>query len=73
MFSGCTVLPDSNETEFRNRDQGASPSAGINTGIVLVPTMLHMEVHMEVPTVILGRVDISNVPWCHLFRQMSSL
>ena len=43
MFSGCTVSPDSKETELRSSDQEASPSAGRNTGIVLVPC-LHMEV-----------------------------
>ena len=37
MFSGCTVLPDSKETEFGNSDQEASPSTGKNTGVVLVP------------------------------------
>ena len=30
VFSGCTVLPDSNETELRSSDQEASPSAGKN-------------------------------------------
>ena len=44
MFSGYTVLPDSKETEFGISDQGASPSAGRNTGVVLV-SCLHMEVH----------------------------
>ena len=32
MFSGCTVLPDSKETEFGSSNQEASPSAGKNTG-----------------------------------------
>ena len=37
MFSGCTVLLNSKETEFGNSDQKASPSAGKNNEIVLVP------------------------------------
>ena len=30
MFSGCTVPPDSKETELGSSDQAASPSAGKN-------------------------------------------
>ena len=37
MFSGYTVLPDSKKTELGSSDQKASPSAGKNTGVVLVP------------------------------------
>ena len=37
MFSGCTMPPDSKETELGRTDQEASPSAGKNTGAVLVP------------------------------------
>ena len=37
VFSGYSVPPDSKETELRSSDQEASPSAGKNTGIVLVP------------------------------------
>ena len=37
--SGCTV-----QTKLRKSDQEASPSAGENTGVVLVPC-LRMEVH----------------------------
>ena len=37
------VPPDSKETEPGSSDQEASPSAGKNTGVVLVPC-LHMEV-----------------------------
>ena len=36
MFSGCTVPPNSKETELGSSDQEASPSAGKNTGVVLV-------------------------------------
>ena len=32
MFSGCTVLPDSKETELGSSDQEASPSASKNNG-----------------------------------------
>ena len=35
--SGCTVPPDSKDTKLASSDQEASPSAGKNTGIVLVP------------------------------------
>ena len=43
VFSGCTVPPDSKETELGSSDKDASPSAGKNTGVVLVPC-LDMEV-----------------------------
>ena len=68
MFSGCTVLPDSKETKFGSQDQEASPSAGKNAGIVLVPC----HAWKCVPTAISGGVDISEVPGCHLLQQMSS-
>ena len=61
MFSGCTVLPVSKESELGSSDQEASTSAGKNTGIVSVPC-LPMEVH----------VDIPEVPGYHFLRQMSS-
>ena len=41
----------------------ASPSAGENTGIVLVPC----RAGKSVPTAISGGVDISEFPGCHLF------
>ena len=68
MFSGCTLPPDSKETELGSSDQEASPSAGKNTGIVLGPS----RAWKCVPTAISGGVDISEVPGCHLLRQMSS-
>ena len=68
MFSGCTVLPDSKETELGSSDQEASPSAGKNTRIVLVPC----HTWKCVPTAISGGVDISKVPGCHSLQQMSS-
>ena len=68
MFSGCTVPPDSKETELESSDQEASPSAGKNTGIVLLPC----RAWECVPTAISGGVDISEVPGCHLLRQVSS-
>ena len=61
MFSGCTVPPNSKETELENSNQEASASAGKNTGIVLVPCC----VWKCVPTTISGGVDISEVPGCH--------
>ena len=68
MFSGCTVPPDSKETELGSSDQEASPSAGKNTGIVLVPCCTWK----CVPTAISGGVDISKVPGCQLLRQVNS-
>ena len=62
MFSGCNVPPDSKETEHRSNNQEASPSAGRNTGIVLVPC----HAWKCAPTSISGGVDISDVPGCHL-------
>ena len=64
MFSGWTVPPDSKETELGGRYQEASPSAGKNIGIVLVPC----RTWKCVPTTISGGVDISEVPGCHLSR-----
>ena len=69
MFSGCTVPPDSKETELGSNNQEASPSAGKNTVVVLVPC----RAWKCVTTAISGDVDISEVPWCFLLRQMSSL
>ena len=68
MFSGRTVRPDSKETKLGSSDQETSPSAGKNTKIVLVPC----RAWKCVPTAISGGVDISEVPGCHLLRQMSS-
>ena len=62
MFSGCTVLPDSKETKLGSSNQEASPSAGENTGIVLVPC----HAWKCVPTAISGGVDISEVRGCYL-------
>ena len=39
MFSGCTLPPDSKETKLGSSDQEASPSAGKNTRVVLVPCL----------------------------------
>ena len=68
MFSGCTVPPDSKEIQLGSSDQEASPSAGKNTGIVLVPC----RAWKCVLTAISGGVDIFEVPGNHLLRQMSS-
>ena len=63
MVSGCTVPPDSKETELRSSNQEASPSAGKNTGVVLVPCRAG-----SVPTAIYGGADISEVPGSHMLR-----
>ena len=54
VFSGCTVLPDSEETELGSSNEAASPSAAINTRIVLVLCCTWN----YVPTVISSGVDI---------------
>ena len=63
MFSGCTVPSDSKETELERIDQEASPSAGKNTGMVLVPCLAWK----CVPTAISSGLDIFEVPRCHNF------
>ena len=68
MFSGCTVPPDSKETEIGGSDQEASPSADKNNRIVLVPC----SEWNCVATAISDGVDIAEAPGCHLLRQMSS-
>ena len=68
MFSGCTTLPDSRETELESSNQQASLSAGKNTGIVSVPC----RAWKCLPTPVSGDVDISKVSGCHLLWQMSS-
>ena len=57
MFSGCTVWPDSKDTKFGSSNEVASPSAGKNTWIVLVPYCAWK----GVPTAISSGVDISDV------------
>ena len=68
LSSGCTVPPDSKETEIGSSNQEASPSAGKNTGVVLVPYLTWK----CVPTAIFGGADISKVPGWHLLWLMSS-
>ena len=60
--------PDSKETELGSSYQEVSPSAGKNTGVVLVSCCTWK----CVPTAISGGADISEVPGCHLLQQMSS-
>ena len=56
------------ETKLGNNDQEASPSAGKNTKIVLVPC----RAWKCIPTAISGGVDIFEVLRRRLLRQMSS-
>ena len=60
------MLPGSKETDLGSSDQEASLSAGKITGVVLVPC----RTWKCVPTAISVGVDISEVPVCHLLRQM---
>ena len=66
IFSGWIVLPDSKETVLGSSEQEVSPSTGKNTGKVLVLCI------KCVPRAISSGVDISDIPACHLLRQMSS-
>ena len=68
VFSDCTVLPDSKETKLGSSNQEASPWAGKNIRIVLVPCCAWK----CIPTAISGGVDIFKVLGCHLLWQMSS-
>ena len=60
--------PDNKETKLRSSNRKASPSAGKNTRVALVPCPAGKCVPRAIP----GGVDISKVPGCHLLRQMSS-
>ena len=62
MFSGCTVLLDSKQTQLGSSGKDASPSAGKNTRTVLVPC----RAWKCVPNAISVGVDISEVPGYHL-------
>ena len=57
---GCTVRPDSKETELGNGDQEASPSADKNTEKILKLC----GAWKCVPTAISEGVDISEFPGC---------
>ena len=62
------MLPDSKVTKLGSSNQEASPSAGKNTGVVLV-ACLSWKCFV---TTISGGFDVSEVPGCHLLRKMSS-
>ena len=70
MFSGCIVPPDSKKIKLGSTNQEMEkPSAGKNTRIVLVQCVYAWKC---VSTAISGGIDISEVPGCHLLRQVSS-
>ena len=69
MFSGCTVPPDSKDTELGSSYQEASPLAGKNTGVVLVPC----GAWKCVSTPNSSDADISEIPGSHLLWQVISL
>ena len=62
MFSGCTVLPDSKETELQSSNQETSSSAGENARVVLVLCCTWK----CGPTTISSGMDISEFGECHL-------
>ena len=68
VLSGYIVPPDSKETELGGSDQEASPSAGKNTRVILVPRS-YMEVR---PYSYFRWCGYFEVPGCHLLRQTSS-
>ena len=68
MLSGDTMPLDSKNTKLGSGDQEVSPSASKNTGVVLVPC----RAWKCALTAISDDVEISEVPGCHLLRQMSS-
>ena len=70
MFSDCTVPPDNKETELGSSDQEASQSVGKNTGGSFSAMFAHGSASLQLFPVVC--VDISEVPGCHLLRQMSS-
>ena len=59
---------DSKETKLGIGNQEASPAAGKNTSLILVPS----HAWKCVPTAISSVMDISKVLECHLLQQMSS-
>ena len=67
MFTGCTVPPDTKETELGSSNHEASPSAAKNTGAALVPC----RTWKCVPTAISSGANISGVLGCHLLQQIS--
>ena len=67
MFSGYTVLSGNKKTELGSSNQEASPTAGKNARVVLVPR----RVWKCVSAAISNDVDVSEVPGCHLLQQTS--
>ena len=67
MLSDSTMTLDSKETIPGSSNQKASLSAGKITKVVLVPC----HAWKCVPTAISGSMNVSEVPGCHLVRQMS--
>ena len=61
------MLPDSKETKLGSTNEGASPSAGENTGVVLVPN----HAWRCVPTAFSSDMDISEFSGYHLLQEMS--
>ena len=67
MSSGCTVLPDSKETELGSSNQNTSLSANKNTGVVFVPCLIWK----YVPIAISSGVDDFKVSRYSLLLQMN--
>ena len=52
VFSGCTVPPDSKETERGNSSKVPSPSAGKNIRVNLVPGSAHESASLQLLPVV---------------------
>ena len=62
------MLPESKETDLEVVTKRLFPSAGENTGVVLVPC----HTWKCAPTALSSGADISEVTECHLLQQVSS-
>ena len=68
MFSGCNVLPDNKETNL----EVVTKRLLHQQVKILQEFQCHVRVWKCIPTATVGGVDVSEVPGCHLLRQMSS-
>ena len=68
MFSGCTMSLDNKEAKLGCSNQETSLSAGINTGVGLVP----FHAWKCVLAADFSCMNLPEVPGCHLLQQMSS-
>ena len=60
MFPSCSVPPDSQDTKLSNSNQGASPSAGKNIGVVL-GSCLRLEVRLGISVVSITKMRVTKI------------